>query len=303
MDDLKFNPLIDGYLSYIKDVKRLSKRTVVDIRCTFKKVNEIIKEIRPNQQMWELTLDDYLQLVEKERKQGKSPQSINKEISHIRGLLEYAWRNGRVDRNVLEGFFLKDADNKKAPVVLTIEEVNKLLNVCPKNTKQERYKRLIIIVLYGCGLRTGELCGLDVQDIDKERQEILIKKGKGGIQRKIPVPSGVWTELLAYLSDRGGKRGPLFRTEIKKKRLGLKNVCDVVREKSRLAGLKEKVIPKVLRHTFATHLMDSGVGLGVISSLMGHRSPSETGVYLHAFKKRKEEAVDKLGKDKYKEED
>ena len=303
MSKIQFDSLIEGYFSYLKDIKRLAHRTVTDIKCTFKKVEEAIKDIRPGYKMWELSLDDYLQWMEIERKNGKSPHSINKEISHIRGLLEYAWRNGRVDRNVLEGFFLKDARNIKAPEVLTIDEVNNLLQVCDQKTKQERYNRLIILILYGCGLRTGELCALDVQDIDKERQEIFVRLGKGEIQRRVPVPGGVWIELLAYLSERGGKRGPLFKTAIKKKRISTKNVRDVVREKSKQAKLNKKVTPKVLRHTFASHLMDSGVDIAIISSLMGHSTPRETGIYLHAFKNKKDAAVDKLSSQKQTEEE
>ena len=67
-----------------------------------------------------------------------------------------------------------------------------------------------------------------------------------------------------------------------------------MRDIARHAGLQKKVTPKVLRHTFATHLMDRGVALGVIASLMGHRSPAETGVYLHALPGKLEDAVDRL---------
>jgi site-specific recombinase XerD len=294
MEKKIFNSLIEGYFAYLRDVKLLAHGTLKDIKCTFNKILDAIDDIRPGKNIWELSLDDFMIFVEKGRKDGRTPLTINKEISHIRGLLEYAWRNNRTDRNVLEGFFLKDADNKKAPEVLTIEETNQLLKACSQKTKEERYNRLIIMLLYGCGLRTGELCSLDVQDIDTEDQAIFVKKGKGQIQRKIPVPEGLWTELLAYLTDRGGKRGPLFRTRIKNRRISQSIIGYIVKEKTREAGLKKKITATVLRHTFATHLMDSGVDISIISSLMGHRTPRETGVYLHAFKDRKESAVNKL---------
>jgi site-specific recombinase XerD len=288
------DPLYTGYYSYLEDIKRLKHRSITDIKCTLNGAIEGIQKIRPGKELWEATFEDYLEWIETRRKSGRSAHSINKELSHIRGLLNYAWNNGRCNRNVLDGFRPKDADVREAPPVLDILDAEKLIAVCGQKTHQDRLKRLVILLLYGCGFRTNELCSLDVSDVDRERQEIFVRKGKGDIQRRIPVASGVWTELLAYLSERGGRRGPLFKTEIKKTRINALAVLEIVREAAEKAGLKIKVTPKVLRHTFATHLMDAGVGLGVISVLMGHRSPQETGVYLHALKKKKIFAVSRL---------
>ena len=77
-------------------------------------------------------------------------------------------------------------------------------------------------------------------------------------------------------------------------RLRVKDVCDLVRVAAQAAGLEIAVTPKSLRHSFATHLMDRGVDVAVIASLMGHRSPKETGVYLHGLPGRKEKAVELL---------
>jgi site-specific recombinase XerD len=107
----------------------------------------------------------------------------------------------------------------------------------------------------------------------------------------VPVPEGVFVELLAYLHERGGRRGALFKTLVKRTRLANKDVVAIVLAAARRAGLAADVKPKTLRHSFATHLMDRGVDLGVIASLMGHRSPQETGVYLHVLPSRKEQAV------------
>jgi integrase/recombinase XerD len=148
--------------------------------------------------------------------------------------------------------------------------------------------------MYGCGFRTTELRNLDVGDADLERQELLVRFGKGLRERRIPVPNGVWMELLAYLAERGGKTGPLFRTAEKKRRIRPLQICSIVRNAGIRARLAQPVLPKTLRHTFATHLMDRGVDIAVISSLMGHKSPKETGVYLHVLRGKKEEAVTRL---------
>mgnify|MGYP001571705584 FL=1 len=163
-----------------------------------------------------------------------------------------------------------------------------------RENAQARRSRLIVLLLYGCGLRTNELCQLDVGDVIVERQEIFIRNGKGGRQRYVPVPGTVWVELLAYMTERGGKCGPLFRTDEKKRRVRAPFVGSIVSEVARRAGIEWKVMPKTMRHSFGTHLMDRGVDIGVISMLMGHRGPHETGVYLHVLPGRKEQAVDLL---------
>jgi site-specific recombinase XerD len=101
----------------------------------------------------------------------------------------------------------------------------------------------------------------------------------------------VWIELLAYLHESGTKKGLLFRTDVKKTRHGVTSVGNIVKKYAHIASLDDGVTPKTLRHTFASHLMDAGVDISIISSLMGHKSPRETGVYLHAYKKNKDSAV------------
>jgi integrase/recombinase XerD len=111
----------------------------------------------------------------------------------------------------------------------------------------------------------------------------------------IPIPNGVYTEVLAYLLDHG-KRGALFRTAVHSRRIRSTDVCDVVQRAAQRAGLRADVTARTLRHSFATHLMDRGVDLAIIASLMGHRSPQETGVYLHVLPGRAEQAVGKLSR-------
>jgi integrase/recombinase XerD len=290
----EMDPLIEGYFSYLGQVRRLKPRTLVDLRCTIRKVIKGMEGIRPGKALWELILEDYTLWLGKQRQAGCSAKSLAKELCHVRGLLEYAWRNGRCDRNVLEKFELQDQDRRIPPRVLSLEEARSLVEACPSKTAEERRKRAMILLLYGCGLRTQELCQLDLQDIHQDRQEIFVKQSKGDTQRFIPVPEGVWTELLAYLAERKGKRGALFHTLAKRKRIRDRDVLDCVSEAVQRAGLLGTVTPRTLRHTFATHLMDAGVDIAVISVLMGHRSPSETGVYLHALPGKKERAVGSL---------
>lgn len=288
---------IEGYLEYQLKVRRLAARSIVDMRCTLRRAQEGMQKLRPGVALWKASLEDYLQWVNRQREAGYSTGSLNKDLSHLRGLLDYTWKSGRSDRNVLDGLMLEDeARTKRAPANLTEGQARELIAACPGSTKAERRDRLILLLLYGCGLRTCELCQLDLSDVDLERQEIVVEHGKGDRSRRVPVPIAVWTVLLAYLAERKGRRGALLKTVDKKVRIRAINVCEVVSQAARRAGLNQEVTPKMLRHSFATHLMDRGVDLAVIASLMGHRSARETGVYLHQVPGRAEAAVELLNR-------
>jgi site-specific recombinase XerD len=286
----RMDPLIEGYLSYLDKVGRKTPRTIIDVRCTLRRA---IAALRSDAPLWHLELEDYLHWLEAERQNGSTETTLAKYLSHVRGLLEYAWRSGRSQRNVLDGFSLAHTARRTPPKSLTLEEAEGLIEATAVPGPTARRDRLLVLLLYGCGLRTDELCSLDVAHVNRERRELLVWKAKGDRPRAVPIPDGVYTELLAYLLEHG-KRGPLFRTTIRKSRLRVHDVCAIVRAAARRAGLPDSVTPRTLRHSFATHLMDRGVDLAVIASLMGHRSPQESGVYLHVLPGRAEAAVDKL---------
>lgn len=289
----KLDVVIEAYLAYLSDVSRKAAGTVRDVRCTLKKVSRDMAQQHAGVPLWKLPLEAYIQWVNQQRQLGCSGASLCKYVSHVRGLLEYACRSRRSDRNVLDGFALQDEAHRRPPAALSEEEAARLVRGCAAKTAQDRYDRAIILMLYGCGLRTDELCRLRVEDISRERQELVVQHGKGDRQRVVPIPQGVFTELLAYLADRGGKRGPLFKSSAGTA-IAAHGVSQVVRQAAERAGLEKLVTPKTLRHSYATHLMDRGVNLAIIASLMGHRSPAETGVYLHVLGNRPRQAVDQL---------
>ena len=284
------DPLIEGYFSYLDKVGRKTPRTIVDVRCTLRRAITGLEQVRPGVALWHLKLEDYLHWLERERLCGCTESSLAKYLSHVRGLLEYAWRSGRAERNVLDGFSLQHSIPRTLPKLLNLEEAEQLVQATSAPGPTARRDRLIILLLYGCGLRTNELCSLDVAHVNRERHELVVMKAKGDRPRAIPIPEALYTELLAYLLEHG-KRGPLFRTNTRKRRLRALDVCEVVTAAATRAGLRDGVTPRTLRHSFATHLMDRGVDLAIIASLMGHRGPQETGVYLHVLPGKPEAAV------------
>ena len=112
--------MIEGYLGYKRDVSRLTPGTLRDIRCSLARVVRRMGEIRPDAPLWHLRLEDFLRYVELEREAQASSTCITKYITHARGLLEYAWRSGRAERNVLDGFLIQDREKRTPPRSLTL---------------------------------------------------------------------------------------------------------------------------------------------------------------------------------------
>ena len=115
-----------------------------------------------------------LHWLEAERQSGCTESSLAKYLSHVRGLLDYAWRSGRRERNVLDGFNLQHKRRREEPRSLSLEEAERLVRATEAPGPSARRDRLIVLLLYGCGLRTHELCALDVAHVNRERRELLV---------------------------------------------------------------------------------------------------------------------------------
>lgn len=286
----EFNTITIGFFEYCLGIKKMKATSIRDIKCTIKKLQTYLDEESLGLEIWELELENHIQYINFLRGRGERGTGISKQISQLRSYIDYCWKLGYGSKNPLYGFEVKDHSPQYVSRVLSVDEVTRLLLATTKKSKQERKERLMLLVLYGLGLRTGELCNLKGKDISIENQDVYVK-GKFDIERRIPIPEGVWIELLAYLHENPVKKSTLFTTQFKKTKLGIAEVGNIVKKYVALAGLEGTITPKVLRHTFASHLMDVGVDISIISSLMGHKSPNETGVYLHAFDKNKIQAV------------
>ena len=164
---------------------------------------------------------------------------------------------------------------KKLPVILSKAEVKALLEE-PKNLGH----RALLATMYGAGLRVSEVTSLKVSDLDRERRVIWVRGGKGHKDRQVMLAEPLREVLVAYWRWKrptdwlfpGGKPGcPLARH----------SVFDLCRKAARRAGIAKPVHPHSLRHAFATHLLDEGVNLLVIQTLLGHAHLKTTARYLH----------------------
>ena len=166
------------------------------------------------------------------------------------------------------------------PTVLNKQEILSLIESAsnPKN-------KAIISTLYGTGVRLHELANILLTDIDSERNVILIREGKGGKDRAVPLSPALLRSLREYWRSCVHKPATfLFPGADLSKPLGLRWVQGIVTISARKAGIQKKVSPHTLRHSFATHLLEDGVNVRVIQFLLGHKSLKTTATYMHVAK-------------------
>jgi integrase/recombinase XerD len=166
----------------------------------------------------------------------------------------------------------------RLPVILSEEEVARLIE-----SASTSYHRVILMTLYGTGLRREELCRLKVTDVDSQRMVIHVRQGKGNKDRDVTLSPRLLEVLRAYWKWRKPKTY-LFPSPYRSRTerpIDSKTVWYAVREAARRAGIQKKVSPHLLRHSWATHLLERGTDLKTIQVLLGHFDLEATTIYLH----------------------
>ena len=167
---------------------------------------------------------------------------------------------------------------ERLPLILSEEEVARLIE-----SASTSYHRVILMTLYGTGLRREELCRLKVTDVDSQRMVIHVRQGKGNKDRDVTLSPRLLDVLRAYWKWRKPKTY-LFPSPYRSRTerpIDSKTVWYAVREAARRAGIKKKVSPHLLRHSWATHLLERGTDLKTIQILLGHFDLEATTIYLH----------------------
>ncbi len=167
---------------------------------------------------------------------------------------------------------------ERLPVILSEEEVARLIE-----SASSSYHRVILMTLYGTGLRREELCRLKVADVDSQRMVIHVRQGKGHKDRDITLSPRLLEISRAYWKWRKPKiyLFPSYQRRRREQPITSKTVYYAVREAARRAGIKKKVSPHLLRHSWATHLLERGTDLKTIQMLLGHFDLEATTIYLH----------------------
>ena len=168
---------------------------------------------------------------------------------------------------------------KDLPIVLNKQEVRSLLNA-PKYLKH----RLILAMLYGCGLRSYELCDLLQSDLDFERKRLFVKKKKGKVDRYVPLNTMLIRGLQAYLKSDNPEKY-VFNSQVTddgiSRPMSTNAIYWLIKECRSKVATKKKFTAHTLRHSYATHLLEDGLNIISLKELLGHAHIETTMVYLH----------------------
>lgn len=267
--DYKADEEIQSFVK-VMTLQGAGKRTIENYSCQIKKIKEYY-EGRLMVDISDEEIRDYLFFLREELSYSYSAQNIV--VSAVKrfflSLTEREFNNYQLPR---------PKKLKSLPKVLTREEVQVLL-------RQPMYikHRCLLYMLYSTGIRCGELVNLKVEDIDFKGNLVVIKKGKGRKDRIVSLSEKMKTLLLAYLRKVHpsvflfeGQNGYRYSTG---------SVQKVVKKAVQKAGIDKRVTPHMLRHSYATHLHDSGVDIRHIQKLLGHSSTKTTEIYTYVSKR------------------
>jgi integrase/recombinase XerD len=209
----------------------------------------------------ESSVKDYVQMG----LSNKNPSSVRKDLFAIKFFF------GKVLKQKLN--LPNPKKNSPLPNILTIEEIKKMIEVTT-NIKHS----LIIKILYGSGLRVSEIVNLKKKDLNFDEGLIYVKLAKGKKDRFVTIPSSINEELKNYCSLDSGNY--LFESN-RGGRLTKDTIQKIVQNSAKKAEIKKRVYPHLLRHSFATHLLEQGTDLRIIQKLLGHSDIKTTQVYTH----------------------
>ena len=265
---------VEDYLLFLKTEKKLGDNTInsymLDLEDFFKTFNGSIESC---------TKKDILAYISSIN--GLEVSTVNRHISSLKSFFNYL-----VDESIIKVSPMEEVSSlkkaKKLPKYLSISEVNKLLNI-PLNSEFDYRNKAMLELMYATGLRVSELVSIEYSNIDFENSIIRIN-GKGKKERIIPLGEVASYYLKVYLNDYRSKLlkrntyNQVFLNNHGKPitRQGFNYILENIRE---LTGIEKEITPHVLRHSFATHLLEGGADIRSIQEMLGHENISTTNIY------------------------
>lgn len=228
-----------------------------------------------------LTSADVLKHVAARHRAGLSSKSLQRELSAIRSFYVFLMKTGQVDNNPA-AHVKAPKQSRKLPKTLDVDQVSALLDAGANSALEIRDVAMFELI-YSSGLRLNELSSLNLADIDFADKQLMVISGKAGKSRLLPVGSKAIGALQKWIAVRtvANPEEPALFTSVKGKRLGNRSIQLRLKQWCIKKGIPELVHPHMLRHSFATHLLESSRDLRAVQELLGHENISTTQIYTH----------------------
>ncbi|MBS1625213.1 MAG: tyrosine-type recombinase/integrase [Bacteroidetes bacterium] len=277
------SPHIQSFLSYIQYERRYSPHTLESYQ---NDLEQLYYYLKTEYQKEEIELATHLEIrswmvsmMEKEI----SPRSINRKLSTLKSFFKFLMRKGVVKKSPLAKV-LAPKTAKRLPVFVEKNGIDKLMKEVefPESFEGAR-DRIILELLYGTGMRRSELLGLRETDLDSYHSQVKVL-GKGNKERIIPIQPELRDAVKEYITHKNAHitHPSLYLfVDDEGRQLNASRVYATVKKYLNLVTTINKKSPHVLRHTYATHLMNNGADINAVKELLGHASLAATQVYTH----------------------
>ncbi|UCG27478.1 MAG: tyrosine recombinase XerC [Bacteroidales bacterium] len=282
----------ESFLKYLQFEKRYSINTIRSYRNDLSQFFQFTEDEFGHQDIHRIDHKGIRNWIVYMMENNISARSVNRKITTLKSFYKFLMREGIVQINPVEKV-LTPKQEKKLPEFVDLEKMNELLDMYEFGDDFSGIRnRLIIELLYATGMRRSELVNLADRDVDLKKQTIRVI-GKRNKERIIPFSTGLGKNIEMYIESRkeftGTESGDYFFVTNRGQKIYEKLVYRIVRKHLDLVTTLEKKSPHILRHTFATHMLNRGADLNAIKELLGHSNLSATQVYTHnTFEKLKQ---------------
>ena len=279
---LRQDPVIERFLDNLWAERGLSDNSLQSYRHDLSNLHNHLA-VR-GKALIEATREDILAILAGEIKQGKSPRSLSRYLSAYRQFFRWLVREGKIDSDPV-ALIESPKTGRGLPKALTEAQVESLLAAPDTGTALGLRDKAMLELMYATGLRVSELVGLELSNINLN-QGVVRVIGKGQKERLVPIGAEAHDSLNAYLSSgrpellKGVQTDYLFVTT-RKSGMTRQAFWYMVRRYADLCDVSRQLSPHMLRHSFATHLLNHGADLRVVQLLLGHSDLSTTQIYTH----------------------
>ncbi|MBN2743442.1 integrase/recombinase XerD [Breznakibacter xylanolyticus] len=279
---------IEGFRTYLKVEKGLSDNSIHAYVTDLQKLVVYLREKGMNIGPDQVVLANLKTMMQEITDRGISPRTQARIISGIKSFYKYLLIEEKVEKDPTA---LLEAPRvgRKLPEVLTVEEIDSIINTIDVKKSEGQRNKAILETLYSCGLRVSELIDLKISNLFFESGFVKIE-GKGSKERLVPISTKAIKEINLYLSDyrRTLKIDPadediLFLNR-RGKKLSRVMIFTIIKTLVAKVGLTKNISPHTFRHSFATHLIDGGANLRAVQEMLGHESIITTEIYTHLDK-------------------
>ncbi len=264
------------YFQYLESEKRVSEHTLKSYQ---RDISQLLSYCASQQlQQWQdIHAIDIRNHIANRHRKGIASKSLQRELSAIRSFYTYLLKKQQVQNNPAR-HVKAPKQIRKLPKVLDVDQMSGMLDRTADSFLEIRDLAMFEL-FYSSGLRLSELAALNITDIDLAERELQVLKGKGGKQRNLPIGSKAITALKKWLNHRTETTDPAIFISNKGKRLGQRSIQLRLDRWCKKIGLPEHVHPHMLRHSFASHLLESSHDIRAVQELLGHSNISTTQIY------------------------